>query len=251
MKFEKDEFPIRDVLIENRWHIDYIDKLLKEAKEGGIAEKYRFAAYIHYLVANIREDGRLDFGMATYYIRNFRPEVRDFTFQQCLSVFREAAEAGYPEGALMMAYCCKHGQGCEKNPQQAALWLEKLEKETGFPNIQTEDDRFQRYLCALDLQSYVRMGFLYNDDDEIKQACLRKAFALFKEGALDNNEQSEELLAYSYALGLGCEQDLIQAKFWMEKTDPDGLKQHDPCIRDVRALLKDAGLLSSPLPPSP
>jgi hypothetical protein len=119
MKYERDEFPIRELFIQTGLPVEVrFDGFLDRARTGGKQEKFEFAYILHSLAL---------------LGRRLRPEIIPAEACQqglhaALEIFKELGQQGHPTSCLMAAKSQAGGQGCNPDTAQARIWLGKAEK---------------------------------------------------------------------------------------------------------------------------
>ncbi|HTK84702.1 MAG TPA: hypothetical protein VL625_06405 [Patescibacteria group bacterium] len=119
MKFEPEEFPIRDCFLQTGLPVDVrFDGFLDRARNGDMRDKYEFAYVLHSLALRGRE---------------VRPDVIPaeacyLSLQAALEIFEDIGNLDHAEGCLMAAKSWIAGHGCQKDEGKARSWLQRAEQ---------------------------------------------------------------------------------------------------------------------------
>lgn len=119
MKFEPDEFPIRECFMQTGLPVDLrFDDFLDRARKGDMRDKYEFAYVLHTLALRGRE---------------IRPDIipADIcrrSLETALEIFEDLGKNDHANSCLMAAKSWIAGDGCPRNPGTARSWLQRAER---------------------------------------------------------------------------------------------------------------------------
>jgi len=119
MKFEPEEFPIRDCFLQTGLPIDVrFDGFLDRARKGDMRDKYEFA-YVLYSLTLCGREVRPDVIPA---------ETCSLSLQSALEVFEALGNLDQANSCLMAAKSWIAGHGCQKDAGKARSWLQRAEQ---------------------------------------------------------------------------------------------------------------------------
>ena len=166
--------------------------------------------------------------------------------------YESAANAGDMPSQYYTALAYDHGDGVNKDPQQARYYYEQAAAQNHGPamnklgyyqqhglgglevNLLKSVEWYRRASHAGDLEALTNLGIMYLNGDGVAQNFV-EAVSAFRSAAQQQYPTGYFLMGHVYHNGLGVDQDLNQATTWYQRAAEEGHEQAQQRLQDLRS----------------